>query len=619
MREHEPVALEPASGAVSPGRDFAAWWWVAVVLLAAVPSLWTLEAPLVAEDAGLLGIAHREGALADWARPQGGLHLLAFWRPLVSMSWAGQEYLTGVDPAPLRAFNLICHALAALGVGLVVRRLGCSTLAALAAGGMAALFPEQGGTVTWVAGRTDGMVSLLMVFTCVLALDRRAVAALLLAFLACAVKEMAFMLPFWVALLLWAREGRAVVGRDVLRRGLLPVVLGVGIALLVRRLALGMWVGGYLASPRTGLLGVVPGAAMAWIEMSALTLVGLAVALGAGLVARTARMRVVLAGLGCALFGAAPLLPILHQGVLSEQNLRLLRVSDLGLCFAAAGVFAAVAGARRRWLALPVIALLLLAGARGGRALSDTREWAAAGEAAEAAIQRARDEAAKETPGPEPLLFDGFPSTHGGAYCLSYCIADRFRAPFPVPPRAIWPLRPAYGQSRSERAPVAPIQSGFVRPYTADPGRVPLVEVTVDGTKDFATIPLDERAAGGEPDRSPRLEVHGRYPDCYFEFVLYTEMGYEPSPWRAAGEGEEHAITLAQLVHLSERVVAPPAELLRLTADFGAQRAWLEVRAVRIVGGEVAAASRFLQLSWDEDLLDRLDRLAPAPSTTSGG
>ena len=76
--------------------------------------------------------------------------LLAFWRPVVTASWSLQEATTGVDPAPLRAFNLLCHAFAAAGIGLLARRLGAGAVGAVVAGGMAALFPEQGGTVTWV-------------------------------------------------------------------------------------------------------------------------------------------------------------------------------------------------------------------------------------------------------------------------------------------------------------------------------------------------------------------------------------------------------------------------------------------------------------------------------------
>ncbi len=607
MQEPPPESVSPvAEGPAAACPEGARWWWAVVLILAVMPSWGTVDAPLIAEDAGILRHVHREGALDDWTGPQYGLHLLAFWRPLVSSSWAWQEATTGVDAEALRILNILCHALAAVAVGFLARRLGASGLGALVAGGMAALFPEQGGTVTWVAGRTDGLVSLLMVLACILALDRRAVLAFATAFLACATKEMAFMLPFWAALLIWARGASSAGVRADWIRGFVPLVVAVGIAFAWRRVALGVWVGGYLAAPPVGLLEIAPGAALGWLRMSALTLAGLGVAVALGALVRTWRPRLFLAGLGCALFGAAPMLPILRDGVLSEQNIRLLRVSDLGLCLAAASAFAVAAPRTSRWLvALPAAVLLALGGIRGAQAVLDTHEWAQAGHVAEAAIQRARDEVAADPVGDLPAFHDGFPGLHGGAYCLGYGIADRFAVPFPVSPRPVWPLRLLFQGPERARASVAPVRNGFVRPEERNP-HVALLEVTVDGAAPGA-IPVDIRAIDVGEDTSPRFEIHGRFPDAWFEFVLYTELGYEPAPWRVAGDAEVHAITLRELCALSEEVVARPAEVLFQTADFGATRAWLEVRAVRITDGVVLATSPFLALEWDADVLDRLD------------
>ncbi|MEW6071446.1 MAG: hypothetical protein AB1726_02480, partial [Planctomycetota bacterium] len=251
-----PLPPDPPPRPARPGAERRRRsWWLGVALLAVLPSLGTLSAPLVAEDAGILGHVHRHGAWEDWVGPQYGLHLLAFWRPVVSASWWLQEAISGVDPLPLRAVNLLCHALAAVVVGLVARRAGAGALGALAAGGLAAVFPEQGGTVTWAAGRTDGIVSLGMALACLAVLARRPAAAFAAAFLACATKEFAFALPVWAAALLLAKGSPRIERRRDLWRGLAPLCAAVGIALVSRRLALGAWGGGYLAgASRGGLL-----------------------------------------------------------------------------------------------------------------------------------------------------------------------------------------------------------------------------------------------------------------------------------------------------------------------------------------------------------------------------
>src|SRR5262245_51480195 len=126
-----------------------------VVLLALLPSVGTLAAPWIAEDASILARVRADGPWADWTRSQYGLLLLRFWRPVVSTSWALQEAWTGIAPVPLREFNLALHALTALLVFACARRLGAGLSGAFVAGAWIALFPEQGGTSTWLAGRTD--------------------------------------------------------------------------------------------------------------------------------------------------------------------------------------------------------------------------------------------------------------------------------------------------------------------------------------------------------------------------------------------------------------------------------------------------------------------------------
>ena len=214
---------------------------------------------------------------------------------------------------------------------------------------------------------------------------------------------------------------------------------------------------------------------------------------------------------------------------------------------------------------------------------------------------------ADEDPRPEPVFHDGFPAFHRGAYCLSYGIVDRLREPFPTSPRPVWPWRPLFTGEHNDREPITPRRDGFVRPFDEHASLVPTLPVTVDGRADFEAIPVDDRALSIDPDTSPRIQVHGHFPDAYLDFVLYTELGYEPAPWRAAGEAEVHEISLVELGRLqSDMAVATPGAVLQQTADFGATRAYLEVRAVRIADGKVLAASPLLLLAWEREFVDRM-------------
>src|SRR5262245_13037221 len=214
-----------------------------VVILALLPSVGTLRAPWIAEDAAILARVRADGPWADWGRTQYGLQILRFWRPLVSTSWAVQEAWTGIAPLPLRLFNLTLHALLAGLVFALARRLGAGFPGAFLAGAWIALFPEQGGSVTWLAGRTDLLCGVFLVASAHAALGRAWLASAPLAFLACASKEFGFSAPLWAAGLAWACGAR---GSELVRRAL-PATVAVGIALVWRRAAIGGFGGGYPA------------------------------------------------------------------------------------------------------------------------------------------------------------------------------------------------------------------------------------------------------------------------------------------------------------------------------------------------------------------------------------
>src|SRR5262249_32158681 len=116
---------------------------------------------------------------------------------------------------------------------------------AFLAGAWVALFPAQGGTVTWLAGRTDLVVLFFLLATLVVALGKRPAWSAPLALAACAAKEFGFLAPAWVCLFAAARGERWTAAA----RRAAPALAGVGVALAWRRLALGVWVGGYPAGP----------------------------------------------------------------------------------------------------------------------------------------------------------------------------------------------------------------------------------------------------------------------------------------------------------------------------------------------------------------------------------
>lgn len=569
---------------------------LAVALLAVGPSWGTLQAGWIAEDAAILGRIHRTGALADWTGSQYGLGLVSFWRPVVSTTWALQEAWTGIATPPLRLLNLLSHVGCALLAVGVVRRLGGRLPAALLAGALIGLFPHQGGTVTWIAGRVDTLSGLFLMLAAWAVLGRRPAWAALPAFLACASKEVAFVVPVWVVALLWARGDPP---REVVARSL-AVVLATVAAFVWRGLALGAWVGGYPAGV-PGLGGAFEAAGV--VAQASAPLFGLVLAaIVLGRASGGLGVRVAIAGLVCAGVGFLPLLPMLANGVLEPQNGRWLFVGEMGL------VLACAAGLLRSPVRAPVAGVLIGLGAlvcvwRGVGAWRDTREWTEAARVAEVRIELARRLVSAAEPSALPVLFDAFPTSWAGAYCLGFGAADRFRAPFPSTPRAVWPLRPMFGLPESQREPIVPVRAdGSLWPWT-DAVRVPLLRVTGPDGAALTVLELDERVFPARDDRSPAVEIHGRFASASIELVAYTELGYEPAPWRPTGEEELRRLSLREALACSNGIATIGQTLLQ-AADVGATRAFLEIRVVG-VSGELHAAARWIELVWEPGLRER--------------
>jgi len=565
-----------------------------LVLAAWLPSLGTLGAPWLAEDAAVLARVAEEGAWADWNRPWFGMEIVRFWRPLVTSSWGTQYALSGLDPLWLRLFNLALHTGCVLLVYGSARRLGARTFAALLAGLWVAWFPEQGGTVTWLSGRTDLLCGILLLGSVFAALGERPWMALPWAFLAAAAKEFGFLAPLWCALLVWGRGGN---WRELGRRAG-PAALAAALAFLWRWKALGTLSGGY-AGEWPGFLAGALGSVRALLAVPSVqgglfALVGVALL---GYAQRSPLPRVAAAASGCVVLALVPLAQLLGDGLLEPQNARLLFVAWLAGGLLLAGWLARFELARSR---SPLLLGLLLGALP---ALLDTREWQHAAVVCAGRIESAQAALAPLAPGEAPALFRDFPESVGDAYALKFGLAERFRAPFPAAPRPVWPWRLLFvADPAREREPLVEARAGGALLPLDDAPEVARLEITSEGAP-CTELFVDERALPRGEDRSARLTLSGSPPGATLELLVFTEVGYEPF---AAGsfdaEGRAH-FTLREALQLSGGV-ASPILVLRQAHDLGARRAYLEFRACS-AEGSVSAASRWIELTWPPDLARR--------------
>jgi hypothetical protein len=586
---HAPLVGGPARPARGSSR---AVLLVLALLLGVVPSLGTLGAPWIAEDAALLEQASHDSPLADWTRPQGGLTIVRFWRPVVSLTWGLQERATGIDPLPLRALNLGAHLACVALVWAVTRRLGMGVGAAFLASAWVATFPDQGGTVTWLAGRTDGLSGATLLLGLWLGLGPRPSLALPAALLAAATKEFGFLLPAWIALLAWGRGE----SRPLLLRRVFLAAVGAAVALGIRRVALGAWVGGY---PSTSLDPAAP-----LLALEALARAAPLSGLGFGLVLLWALWRsrsdahgrrLAGAALGAMALALVLLGPLLGDGWLEPQNARLLFVPELALALAVAALGGGLRGAE----GLVVAALVLVP--RSAAAWRDTHEWAEAARVGEQRVAAARAIVAEVPAAPEPVLMSDLPRVHAGAYCLGFGLASRFRAPFPATPRPIWPLRPLLFDERVRPPTVALRVDGSLWPEEL--GRVASMTVAgPDGVR-LERVVLDATVFAAARDDSPRFTLGGGPPGAPLEALLFTDGGYEAFALGAldaqgGATGSWQAVMAVGNGHTSV------GEALLFSADLGARRAGIELRALDEQGTPVATGG-WIELVWDEALVRR--------------
>ena len=263
--------------------------------------------------------------------------------------------------------------------------------------------------------------------------------------------------------------------------------------------------------------------------------------------------------------------------------------------------------------------LLLVAGlvTRGSAARADVDEWASAGRRAKALVTQTREAMAEDEAGELPALASWFERTHAGAYLFQWGVADRFRPPFELSPRPVWPLRPLFSVADSQRPDRFVPRQGLIRPEEHAASKVPSMPVSVDGLPLLGPLVVGSELVlePGQPDPGPVLELWGALPSAQrIEFVLYTELGYEPGVWSTPsvpepvaegpfGAGQRRRISLRDILLCADSFALFQAAVQ--AEDLGARHAYLEVRAVDDEEGiahRVLAASAWIELELEPGL-----------------
>jgi len=598
----------------STRMDFPVWFWVVIPLAAIAPSWGTLGAGLVSEVSSVLGFVHREGPFADWLTSQYDVRFARFWRPLVTTTIGVQVMWTSADAVPLRLFNVACHAATAVLIARLALHLGLGKRGALAAGVLVAFFPYQGGTVTWVVGRVDSLCLPLMVAGCISALDGRPARTAVFTFLAMATKEMALVLPLWIFILSLGRDPQKRLLSAV--RSAAPAFLVLGGVLIWRRLAIGVWVGGYLPiipTEQTFGESLTQGLWYALIVLWPILLITGAMGLLAHLSGCLHR-RIWVCGLLASLLGTLPLMEILAFDGTIQRNLRRFLLADTGLVLAMGACFA---GHPRRKAVFSLLLLVLVGTVtwRGAASRASTLNWARGGEVGAALITTVRRALADIPPAIDPVLVDNVPQTREGALVLAYGLADHFRPPFPRSPRPVWPWRPIFHNGHSRRQPVIATANGLLRPFKDGGCGLARIPVRVlDGGAKVDVLRVDRRILDANTEGAalqPVIEIERSHPDHQLEIIVVTEVGYEPAvltvPRRSEGCSTLR-ISCRELLDtkLSSLCVYVQHALGR-AADLGSRCAYIEVRAVAIDEGGTrrpVAASRWVRVEWVREARD---------------
>jgi hypothetical protein len=367
-----------------------------------------------------------------------------FYRPLAFVSLLAEMRAWGDNPWLMHLTNLVLHALSALGVWWMVRQVvsetGVSATAERAAAIIAALqwawFPRRVETVAWVSCRPDLLATTLGIWALAAWASGERRGSLWLRcvgviawFLAMASKESVVLLPLALIALVPAMVSRreTAAGSAPWLRAvrLWPFGLGLAAFLVLRRLALGAWVGGYGKDVLTPSLStafkhvtypLLPpleflNRAMQhqWVSLvvAGIVVVG-ALALW-GQVARTLTTRST--RLGVAWFVAA-VLPVvtLQPSLTTTMNDRLLYLSGIGFAIMIGG-WLARSGPRWRAAAAVIVCGLAV------HTLSLANAWRVAGETTAVLVEQV-GRVRRATPSGVRVFLVTAPDSYRGAYML---------------------------------------------------------------------------------------------------------------------------------------------------------------------------------------------------------
>ncbi|MCU0255362.1 MAG: hypothetical protein MUF60_01340 [Vicinamibacterales bacterium] len=434
-----PHVERPAPGLAA--RDAAA-----VLVLAALPLLATLGGGYVADDFFFVTILeHITQPFAEYLA--GAVTAMrdvptTFYRPLAMASLLAEIRAFDSDPWPLHASNLVLHALTATAVWGIARRLvsgpharGAAIFAALAW----AWFPRRVETVAWISCRPDllatglATVGLWMWIEGARAHRTPLRAAGVLAWgLALFAKESVVALP--LALVAWPALDGQRPPADPLRRfgrlaarvvALWPFVVVLAAYLTVRRLASGVFIGGYGASslvfwsdstlkhlvypaiPPLEFLNrwlLEPGA---FLPVAAVV-AGLTLALWFA-VWRTRSTPAVSFGALWWVAGALPAMPFLPS-LTTTFNDRLMYLSGIGFALVLGGWW--VRGGRRARAILAACLVLVTV-----QTVAIAARWPVAGDLTARLVEGVAAASAQAAPA-QPILVAAAPDSYRGAYVL---------------------------------------------------------------------------------------------------------------------------------------------------------------------------------------------------------
>jgi hypothetical protein len=224
-----------------------AGWWLLLALLACAAYCTILADLFVSDDFTLVRAVRDSGPFAVWSGP----HSLAPWflRPLVSLSFFVDYRIWGTKAFGFHLTNLLFHATNAFMVQRIAVVLLRDRSAAMAAALVFLVMPAHAESVTWVSGRTDVIAATfgLGAFAAYLSYveagqPSQFALALLLLVMGMAAKESLLALPLVML------GHAAIAAGDRARRGLRLALTACAVIvpyLMVRRLAVGEWIGGY--------------------------------------------------------------------------------------------------------------------------------------------------------------------------------------------------------------------------------------------------------------------------------------------------------------------------------------------------------------------------------------